>query len=36
VSIKFGTKYPWMKGIQNCSNKGPVPIERGLVTKMQK
>jgi hypothetical protein len=28
-SIKLGTKYPWVKGIQVCSNKGPVPLLRG-------
>ena len=28
-SIKLGTNYPWVKGIQVCSNKGPVPIQRG-------
>ena len=28
-SIKLGTHYPWMKEIQVCSNKGPVPLLRG-------
>jgi hypothetical protein len=28
-SIKLGTHYPWVKGIQVCSNKGPVPLQRG-------
>ena len=28
-SIKLGTNYPWMKGIQVCSNKGPGPLQRG-------
>jgi hypothetical protein len=28
-SIKLGTNYPWVKGIQFCSNKGPSPLQRG-------
>jgi hypothetical protein len=28
-SIKLGTNYPWVKGIQVCSNKGPVPLQVG-------
>jgi hypothetical protein len=28
-SIKRGTHYPWVKGIQVCSNKGPGPLLRG-------
>jgi hypothetical protein len=28
-SIKLGTNYSWMKGIQVCSNKGPGPLQRG-------
>jgi hypothetical protein len=28
-SIKLGTNYPWVKGIQVCSNKGPGPLQRG-------
>jgi hypothetical protein len=28
-SIKLGTNYPWVKGIQVCSNRGPGPLERG-------
>jgi hypothetical protein len=28
-SIKLGTHYPWVKGIQVCSNKGPGPFQRG-------
>jgi hypothetical protein len=28
-SIKLGTKYPWVKGIQVCSNEGPGPLQRG-------
>jgi hypothetical protein len=27
--IKFGTYYPWLKGIQVCSIKGPGPLQRG-------
>jgi hypothetical protein len=25
----IGTKHSWMKGIQNCSNKGPVQVPLG-------
>jgi hypothetical protein len=28
-SIKLNTNYPWVKGIQFCSNKGPAPLQRG-------
>jgi hypothetical protein len=28
-SIKLGTNYPWIKGIQVYSNKGPGPLQRG-------
>jgi hypothetical protein len=28
-SIKLGTNYPWVKGIQVCLNKGPGPLQRG-------
>jgi hypothetical protein len=27
-SIKLGTHYPWVKGIQVCANKGPGPLVR--------
>jgi hypothetical protein len=27
--IKLGTNYPWVKGIQVYSNKGPGPFQRG-------
>ena len=27
ISTKFGTKRPWIKGIQVCSNKGPRPFQ---------
>jgi hypothetical protein len=33
-SIKLGTDYPWAKGIQVCSNKGPNPLQRGDNKKM--
>ena len=26
---KLGTKHPWVKGIQVCSNEGPRPFPRG-------
>ena len=29
VSTKLGTKHPWVKGIQVCSNEGPSPFPRG-------
>ena len=29
ISTKLGTKHPWLKGIQVCSNKGPCPFPRG-------
>ena len=29
LSTKLGTKYPWMKGIQVCSRKGPRLFPRG-------
>jgi hypothetical protein len=28
-SIKLGTHYPWVKGIQICSIIGPGPLQRG-------
>jgi hypothetical protein len=28
-SIKLGTNYSWVKGIQVCSNKEPGPLQRG-------
>jgi hypothetical protein len=28
-SIKLNTHYPWVKGIQVSSNKGPGPFQRG-------
>jgi hypothetical protein len=29
ISIPLGTNHPWVNGILNCSNKGPVPLHRG-------
>jgi hypothetical protein len=36
ISIKIGRNHPWVKGILNCSNKGPGPPQRGDNLKMQK
>ena len=29
ILTKLGTKHPWVKGTQVCSNKGPCPFPRG-------
>ena len=29
ISTKLGTKHPWLKGTQICSNEGPRPFLRG-------
>jgi hypothetical protein len=29
ISIKLGINYPRVKGILNCSNKGPGPLQMG-------
>ena len=29
ISTNFGTKHPWIKGNQVCSNEGPHPFPRG-------
>jgi hypothetical protein len=29
ISIKLNTNHAWVKGILNCSNKGPGPFQRG-------
>jgi hypothetical protein len=29
ISLKLGINHPWVKGIVNCSNKGPGPLQRG-------
>ena len=29
ISTKLGKKYPWVKGIQVCSNEGPCPFPTG-------
>jgi hypothetical protein len=33
-SIKLGANYPLVKRIQVCSNKGPGPLQRGIITEM--
>jgi hypothetical protein len=33
-SIKRGTNYPLVKRIQVCSNIGPDPLQRGIITEM--
>ena len=29
ISTKLGTKHPWVKGSQVCSNEGPCPFPKG-------
>jgi hypothetical protein len=29
IWIKRDTNHPWVKKIQNCSNQGPDPLQRG-------
>jgi hypothetical protein len=29
ISIKLSINHPWVKGILNCLNKGPGPLQRG-------
>jgi hypothetical protein len=29
ISVQLGTNLPLVKGILNCSNKGPDPLQRG-------
>jgi hypothetical protein len=36
ISIKLGTNYSCMKGIQVYSNEGPSPLQRGITTKVPK
>jgi hypothetical protein len=36
ISIKLGTYHPWVKGILNHSHIGPGPLQKGIITKMQK
>jgi hypothetical protein len=36
ISIKLGTNHVWIKGILNCSNKGPDPLQRGDIFKNAK
>jgi hypothetical protein len=33
-SIKRGTNYPLVKRIQVSSNKGPGPLQKGIITEM--
>jgi hypothetical protein len=28
ISTKLGINHPWVKGILNCPNKGPGPLQR--------
>ena len=36
ISTKIGTKHPWVKGIQDSSNKGPAFFQGEIITKKQK
>ena len=36
ISTKLGTKHPWVKGIQVCSDEGLCPFPRGDIYKLQK
>ena len=36
ISTKFGTKHPWVDGIQIFTNKGPHPSSRGDNSKIIK
>jgi hypothetical protein len=29
ISIKLGANHPWVKGILNCTDKEPGPLQRG-------
>jgi hypothetical protein len=29
ISIKLRANHPWLKGILNCTDKGPGPLQRG-------
>jgi hypothetical protein len=29
ISIKLSANHLWVKGILNCTNKGPCPLQRG-------
>jgi hypothetical protein len=35
ISIELGMNHPWVKGILNCSNRGPGPFQMGDNHKMQ-
>jgi hypothetical protein len=34
ISIKLGINHHWVRGLLNCSNKGPGPLQREIVAKM--
>jgi hypothetical protein len=34
--IKLSTNHPLVKGILNYANKGPIPLQREIITKIQK
>jgi hypothetical protein len=36
ISIKLNINHSWVKGILNCSNKGPGPLQRGYNLKNAK
>jgi hypothetical protein len=36
ISIKLGINHFWVKGLQNCSNKGPGPLQRADKLKNEK
>jgi hypothetical protein len=36
ISVTLGTNHPWVKGILNCSNKGPGPLQRGDIYQIAK
>jgi hypothetical protein len=29
ISIKHGTTHLWVEGFQNCTNIGPIPLQKG-------
>ena len=33
ISTKLGTKHPWVKGIQVCSNEGPYLLKGEIIGK---
>jgi hypothetical protein len=36
ISLKLSINHSWVKGILNCSNKGPGPLQRGDNYKISK